>query len=163
VVYETQGLAEAALACYLKAIAVDANYLSAYSNLALLYEGKRDLEKAAYYWAKRAELGPGNDPWTEKARQRLQDIRLVLSEGFVQELREQEVVGLVKDVETKKACLGKDRKALARSYFEKAKEKFKLNDEVNAWKLAVDASQLDPENSEIREFIERVQLRILSH
>ncbi|MFA4889006.1 MAG: tetratricopeptide repeat protein [Candidatus Omnitrophota bacterium] len=162
IVYEGRGMSDEAEKFYLKAAKADPSYLSPYTNLALLYEAKRNLEKAAYYWGKRADLGLPEDPWTEKARARLDDISLVQSANPLQDIREREVIGLLKDIAAEKANLGKDKIAQARQYFSRAKAKFKQGDEVTAWKLAVDASQLDPENSEIQEFIDRVQLRMMS-
>ncbi|MDD5097631.1 MAG: tetratricopeptide repeat protein, partial [Candidatus Omnitrophica bacterium] len=57
VVYEAAGFNDRAEESYLKALKIDPNYLSAYSNLAFFYENKRDLEKAAFFWQKRADLG----------------------------------------------------------------------------------------------------------
>lgn len=160
VVYEARGLVERAEESYLKSIKVDPNYLSVYSNLALLYENKRQLDKASLYWSKRAELGSPDDPWTQKAKQRLRDINL--SQGGLSESKEQEIIGLMKDIATQKSILRQDNKKLAKVYFEKAKLKFQKGDEVNALKEAINASQLDPSNTQIDEFIKKIQIRLLS-
>lgn len=162
VVYESKGFLDRAEDSYLKASKIDPNLLSAYSNLALIYENKRDLNKAAYYWEKRAIMGFADDPWTEKARQRFSDINLVLSKRPVEDMREQEVIGLLKDTEVHKSLLKKSDKELAKSYFKEAKRLYKSGNEVTALKIAIDAQQLDPANTEIEEFIEKVQRRILS-
>lgn len=172
VIYEAKGLTDLAEECYLESIRIDPDYLSAYSNLALLYENKRELKKAAYYWKKRAELGSPGDPWTEKARKRLEDINLVLSDKPQEYTREQEVVGLLKDVANKKAAVKKamlkkgafkkDNKDLAREHFEKAIRQLEKQDYATAIKEALDAQQLDPSNQEIERFIEKVQTRALS-
>lgn len=163
IIYEAKGFIDRAEECYLKAIKIDSGYLSAYTNLALLYENKRQLNKAAFYWKKRAESGLPDDPWTEKARERLEDISLVLSNRpIAEDAREQTVVEFLKDVAKQKSLLKKDDKALARHYFERAKQKFKKGDEVTALKLAIDAAQLDSSNAEIEEFIKKTQTRLLS-
>lgn len=162
IIYEAKGLINQAEESYLKAIKIDPRNLGAFTNLALLYEGKRDLEKAGFYWQKRVELGLPFDPWTEKAKKRLNDIRLVLSDRPFEEFREQEVIELMKEVGTQKSTQKKDNKEQAKAYFAKAKLSFKKGAEVTALKLAIDASQLDPSNLEIVEFINKIQARLLS-
>jgi len=162
VVLEAKGFTDRAEECYKRSIQTDPNYFSAYSNLALLYEGQRDLETAAFYWEKRAKLGMPDDPWTKKARARLNDIRLVLSDKPFEEAQEQEVVDLMRNVSSRKAAVRKDNKTLAKSYFNKAKLYYKKGDEVTALKLAIDASQLDPSNEKIEEFVNKIQSRVLS-
>lgn len=161
IIYEAKGLIDLAEENYLKSIEIDPMYLSTYSNLALLYENKRDLEKAAFYWEKRAQLGSLNDPWKEKARQRLADIRLVLSKRPVEDAREQEAIGLMKDVTVYKSRLREDNKALSQEYFEKAKLSYNKGDSATAIKKALNAQYLDPANEEIEKFIEKVQTRAL--
>ena len=161
VIYETKGEASRAEESYLKSIQLDPAYLSAYSNLALFYEHKRDLKKAAYYWGKRAQLGLPDDPWTQKAQQRLDDIRLVLGEK-VDARREIQVMDLVRKTSDEKSLLRKDDKALARSHLDKARQYYKRNQNVLALREAINAKQLDSENVEINEFIEKVEKRLLS-
>lgn len=163
IIYEAKGFIDRAEEYYLKSIDINPNYASAYSNLALLYESKRDLDKAAVYWKKRIELGLPNDPWTQKARKRLEDISLVLSDKpFEQEIREQEVVELMKDMAIQKAILRKDDKELSKNHFEKAKQSYDREDYATAIKEALDAQQLNPANKEIEKFIDKVQTRALS-
>lgn len=77
VIFEASGLTEEAEAFYLRALKLDPKYLGAYSNLAFLYEGKRDLNRAGFYWKKRWELGSISDPWTNKAKSRFFDLTRV--------------------------------------------------------------------------------------
>ncbi|MFH1198641.1 MAG: tetratricopeptide repeat protein [Candidatus Omnitrophota bacterium] len=161
IIYEANGDIERAGQSYLKAITIDPNYTSAYSNLALLYENNRDLDKAAYYWGKRVELGDPADPWTEKARQRPQDIKISLA-GSSNE-RENNVLSMVTDVNKQKELERTDDKALANKYLNKARQLHRKGDNSTALKVAIDAQQLDPTNDEIEKFIEDLQLRILSH
>ncbi len=162
IIYEAQGQMDRAEESYLKSINIDPAYLSACTNLALLYEGKRDFTKAAFYWEKRAVLGSSDDPWTEKARKRLEDIRMVSAKTPLRDTREQEVVELLKDVVNKKAILKKDDFALAREHFDKAKKCYDKQDYPTAIKEALDAQQLDPNNKEIENFIDKARLRALS-
>jgi tetratricopeptide (TPR) repeat protein len=162
IIYEADGLIDAAEESYLKCINIDPTYLSAYSNLAILYENKRDLEQSAFYWKKRMELGSPGDPWTEKARQRLLDMHLVLSKRPLEDTKEQEVAGFLTEVEIQKSKLRRDNKELAKNYFEKAKLNFNKGNEISAYKMALDASQLDPANKEIEDFIEKIQTQLLS-
>jgi Flp pilus assembly protein TadD len=161
IIYEAKGLIDLAEENYLESIKIDPMFLSTYSNLALLYENKRDLEKAAFYWEKRAQLGALNDPWKQKARQRVADIRSVISKMPLEDAREQEVIGLMKDVAVYKSRLRKDNKALSQEHFEKAKRSYNKGDFVTAIKEALDAQYLDPANEEIEKFIEKAQTRAL--
>lgn len=161
VIYEANGQIDRAEDSYLQSIKTDPNYLSAYSNLALLYEHKRDLKKAAFYWQKRVKLGSPDDPWTERARKRLEDIRLVLGDMGIG-VGEQEVVDLTQNILDQKALLRQSNKELAKYYFKKAKVSYKKGDEIGAFRQAVDAFQLDPNNDEIQEFIAKLQTRLLS-
>lgn len=162
VIYEAKGMLDRAEESYLKAVRIDPYYLSTYTNLALFYEDKRELGKAAYCWKKRAELGDFNDPWTQKARQRLADIKLSLSPRPVQETREQDVLKLMKDVANEKYIVRHDDKMLAKKHFRKAKESYEKDDYATAVKEALDAQYMDPDNKEIRDFIEKAQHRALS-
>lgn len=161
IIYEAKGMPERAEENYLKAIKINPNYLSAYSNLALFYEGRRDLKQAALYWQKRIELGPQGDPWTEKAKTRLEDIRLVLG-GKNTDPYEGNVISLMNDVLVQKAALKGDDKALAKKYLEKARLSYKKGDSLTAIKEAGDAKALDPSNREIDEFLDKVRIRMLS-
>jgi Flp pilus assembly protein TadD len=162
VIYEASGLSERAEESYLKSIRFDPTLLSAYVNIALFYEKKRDLEKAEFYWAKRAELGSPDNPWKQKAANRVKDIRTVLSSSPVSDARETEVLGLIKDVAKYKSTVNRDDKALARDHFNKAKQSFNRGDLATAIKEALDAQYLDQDNPEIEAFIEKTELRALS-
>lgn len=163
IIYEAKGLNDRAEENYLKAVSIDSSYLSACTNLALFYENKRDFNKAEFYWGKRAALGSPDDPWTEKAKMRLEDIRIVSTKPlpFKYE-REQEVVDLLKEVSVKKTLLKNDNKALSREHFDKAKKSYERQDYPTAIKEALDAQYLDPDNLEIRNFIDKAQVRALS-
>jgi tetratricopeptide (TPR) repeat protein len=162
VLMEGAGQPDRAEQLYLKSIQVDPNYLSAYTNLAMLYETKRELDRAAQYWDKRAKLGDPEDPWTLKAKQRLSDLNLVLSKTPVDDIREQEIINLTKDIANKKDVLNKSDAAMARDNFAKAKRFYEKGDLASALKKALDARQLDPSNDEIENFIEKVQRRALT-
>ncbi len=161
VIYEAMGDSQRAEESYLKAVKIDPGFLSPYTNLALICEGRRDLKGAEVYWKKRAELGSSDDPWTEKARQRYNDIVMV-EEGKPADLREQEVIGLTQEVASTKELSKSDNKELAKMHFAKAKEYYRKNDEVTALREALDAQVLDPSNREIQEFVAKVQRRLLS-
>lgn len=80
VIYETYGWLDRAEESYKKAISIDSNFLSAYSNLALLYENKKDFKSAYYYWKMRVDLGSECDPWTNKAKERIDKLVQFLPE-----------------------------------------------------------------------------------
>lgn len=159
IVYDLEGSTELAKENYLKCANLDPHYVSAYTNLALLYESKRDLSKAAFYWDKRVRLGLEDDPWTQKAKKRLEDLRTVMSANPLEYANEQATIKRLKDDESARR---KDNAGFALSLFEEAKAKFKKGDLVGSLKLAIDAKQLDPDNDKIDEFISKVQRRALS-
>lgn len=170
VIYEIRGFPGAAEESYLKAIQIDPLYLSSYSNLALLYENKHMLDKAAVYWQKRVELGSADDPWTRKAEERLQDIRLVSVDKTPPLSREQEIFALSEEVATAKSKpepgtlmpVERDNQARALRYFEQAQASYARGDGVTALKEALEAQQCDPTNKRVLTFIEELQKKLLS-
>lgn len=161
VLYEGMGDTRRAEDSYLKAIKIDPDFLSPYTNMALICEDRRDFKDAKLYWKKRAELGSLDDPWTEKARQRLNDI-IMVEEGKPGDLREQEVISLTSEVLDKKTLLRSDNLELSKMHFNQAKDYYRKGDELTAFREALDAQVLDPSNREIQEFVEKVQRRLLS-
>jgi tetratricopeptide (TPR) repeat protein len=177
VIYEAKGLTDRAEKCYLMAIQIDPVYASPYANLALLCEGKRDLVMAAFYWGKRAALGDPADPWTAKAKQRFEDVRLVLGDSSLS-LHEQEVLEFmsqttarktaVKEAEyekvtrSKPAIVKKDPSLQqAKDLFWQAHVEYEAGNYEEALKKAVDAYLLDPENKNITDFIDKLQTMLL--
>lgn len=103
IIYEARGLLGLAEANYLEAIRRDSGYASAYSNLALLYENKNDLNKAFSCWQKRLELGMPADPWTEKAKAKIDELIQRIPE-LKRDFIEKEALNLIKAInEEKKA------------------------------------------------------------
>jgi len=162
IIYESKGDNDRAMDSYFRAVKIDPFYESAYTNMALLYESKGDLVNAAACWQKRSELGSLDDPWTQKAIARLRDIKLSMSDGYMQDNKEQKVLELMKDMAVYKEELGKDDKALSRDHFMKAKRSYKEGDLATAMKEALDAQYFDQDNKEIEKFIEKTQTRALS-
>lgn len=72
ILYEQKGLNEKAKMEYLEALKINPHYVRAHSNLALLYEKSGDNNKAYYHWKQRVQLGRPDDPWTDKAKQRME-------------------------------------------------------------------------------------------
>ena len=182
IIYEAKGLVDRAEESYLKALKIDGHYLSAYSNLALLYENKHELDKAAACWQKRAEIGPANDPWTQRAKARLEDINLVLGKRPNVVTREQEILNFMHDVSVNLATIKKekkkklkeakavkldkkikqDNKDIAKDHYEQAKISYEKGDYVIALQEAMEAQQMDPSNKSVNTFIEELQRRLLS-
>jgi tetratricopeptide (TPR) repeat protein len=162
VVYEALGLFEDAEENYQKAIKMDPLYSSTYTNLALFYESQRDFEKAAIYWGKRVEMGDQDDPWTQKAANRLRDIRSSLSTKPFADEREEEVLGLMKDIAENKTEFKPGDKNIAQAHFKAAKISFDRGNLALAIKEALDAQYLDENNPEIEEFIEKAERRALT-
>lgn len=169
ILYEANLDPERAEGAYLKAIEINPRLLGAYSNLASLYESRRDLQKAAYYWQKRADMGLADDPWTQKAQQRIEDIRMVLAVNPESYKLQKETLSMTASVNQDKArqkarkeLLKKDDKAKAMDCLEQARALYYKGDEVAALKVAIDAQQLDSGNDEIQEFVDHVQNRVLT-
>jgi len=156
VTYELTGQKERAEEVYLQAVNIDPDFASTYSNLASLYEERQDLEQAALYWEKRIELGSGNDAWTQKAIAHLDELNLMLGKPS-----RTEVKSFAKEIAAQRLLVQKDAKELAKVYLEKAKTSYNRGEDVAALKEASDAMALDSSNSEIIEFVERVQKKLL--
>ncbi|MFH0855777.1 MAG: tetratricopeptide repeat protein [Candidatus Omnitrophota bacterium] len=109
IIYEAKGDIGRAEENYLRVLKIEPSFPGAYTNLACLYENKRELEKAVYYWKKRVELGDPDDPWTFKAWQRLEDVRLALSGNPEEEARRRETIDLIREVSDSKKSAGKAR------------------------------------------------------
>lgn len=89
IAYEALGQQENARTSYLKCVEINPHCLSAYANLAALAEQAGDLPQAIAYWTKRVQLGPPKDPWTEKAKQRLDRLTDRRSAGVLAQEQEQ--------------------------------------------------------------------------
>lgn len=176
IIFEAKGQTDRAQASYIQAIKISPQYLSPYSNLAMLYEVKRDLVLAAFYWGKRAMLGPPDDPWTVKAKQRFDDIRLVLGVAKV-DTREQEILDFMNEALAKKNAAKEEAYSRTRTpreptippdaqrakdFFWKAKLSYEVGDYELALKEAVNAHLLDPSNDAITEFMDKLQTLVLS-
>ena len=169
VLYETKGVKDKAEENYLKAVQVDPYYQSAYFNLANLYEEQGDLRKAAEFWKKRVKLGAAHDRWTEKARQRLANIGMII-EDIGQELKQEETADLIKSLSTDKDYLEKKagevitrQKQRADMLFVGAQAYYSKGDFTAALKDAGSAHFLDPANSEIEKFIDKVRAQLSAH
>jgi len=173
VVLEGLGRIEEARDMYLKAIKVDPNYVNSYSNLAIIYEGEGNYTEALNYWMKRATFGAPDDPWTEAARRRIDDITAAYpdaynssSQMFKSRLKgsEREVVSLGMNAEEAAVISQQslDNKTRAANYLARAKENFAKGRHVEALKEATYAEYLDPDdNLMIKAFIEQVRRKLL--
>ncbi|MDD4900303.1 MAG: hypothetical protein PHT31_01180 [Candidatus Omnitrophica bacterium] len=163
IIAEAEGDLPSAEEYYLRCIGADPGFLSAYSNLALLYETQRNLKKAQFFWEKRAELGLPDEPWTLKAQQRVEDIKVATGQkqGELAALGEKEVADLAEGIAAQKKLIREDDKAAARIYFERAKKHYDTGDTLQAYREALDAMQLDSDNLRIVEFVDKLQNRLL--
>jgi len=165
VVYENKGMLDKAEQYYLKALDLDPYYLPAYSNLASLYEQRGDLKKAAEYWQKRIRLGLPDDPWTIKAIQHLENIALVVKE-ISQRLQEEEALSLMEETKDKLSQRSADLKRLTstqkkvKEYLDRAEINYRKNNYTAALNDASVAKHLDPSNTEVDTFIEKVHNKI---
>ena len=148
---------------YLKAIEIAPNYPNSYSNLALLYEGQKDYANALLYWIKRSTLGNPEDPWTEIARKRLEDILRLTPEAY-NKVRQQYKENLPpqKGLSNEDTTFNIDtNKIAALIYLARAKENFSKGDYISALKEATIAEYLDSSNAEISAFINKISKAML--
>ncbi|MEI6632096.1 MAG: tetratricopeptide repeat protein, partial [bacterium] len=169
VILEGLGRIEEAKEMYFKAIKVDPDYVNSYSNLAIIYEGEGNYTEALNYWMKRATFGAPDDPWTEAARRRIDDITEAYPEAYSassQQFKsrlmasEREVVSL--DMNAEEAAVvsqqNLDNRTRAANYLKRAKDNFAKGQYVEALKEATYAEYLDPDdNLMIKSFIGQVR------
>jgi len=158
---EALGNILAAEEAYKVAIMVDPGYLGAYYNLASLYQGQRMFEEAATYWEKRIDLGDPNDPWTERASERLNDVYYALGKD-IDVVQENKAVDLALDISDQKELMRSDNLEAAKVYMGRAKGHYQRDELAEAFRDGISAMQLDPRNEEISEFVEKIQLRLLT-
>jgi hypothetical protein len=72
------------------------------------------------------------------------------------------VISLTKDLLNKKSIIKQDNAKLAKEHLSRAKLYYVKGDEINAIKEAIDAKSLDPANTDINDFIDKVQRRLLT-
>ena len=75
IIYFYLGVYDKAIEEFHKAIALDSAYLAVYSNLATLYEQIGDNQKAIEYWQRRVDASKSNDVWTQKAKQKVNELK----------------------------------------------------------------------------------------
>jgi tetratricopeptide (TPR) repeat protein len=147
IVYESAGVLERAEESYLKAIKADPNYLSSYTNLALFYEGKRDLDRAAFYWKKRVELGNPDDPWTKRAKDRLNDLAQV-SPHYRQMVIESETISLMRKVTQEKLARQREGLKQAAQYYAGAKDLYRDGNYQKAMESIEKSLAITPQDKE---------------
>jgi len=159
VIYEAKGNIEQAESYYQKCLTISPDYLSAYSNLALLYENKGELDKAAFYWKKRADLGASDDPWTVKAKSKL-DKLMPLAPSLRENYKRLEMAELERKVQEQKRINKEEEIRAAHKHFEEAK-KFYGNAEYNKAKSEVEVSlSLNPEDESALKLTDLIKKRI---
>ncbi len=159
IIYETYGWIDRAEQSYLQAIKFDQNFLSPYSNLALLYENKQDLNKAYFYWKKRAELGLPNDPWTQKAKNKIDELIQALPD-LRQALIEKEAIALMEEIIEKKRSKQLEDMKEAKKHFEVATELYRKNE----YKLAIDELNsylsLNPQDKDALAMLDKAKTKL---
>jgi len=129
--------------------------------LASLYQGQRKLEKAAVYWEKRIDLGDPKDSWTQRAQARLNDVYFALGKD-IDVVKEAKVVDLALDIADQRELMRADDKEAAKMYLVRARGHYQRDELTEAFHDGITAMQLDPGNYEISEFVEKIQLRLLT-
>ena len=87
IVLESLGNFSEAEKAYKTALRLNPRLVSVHSNLALLYEKMSRMDEAAAHWTARVNLGPPDDPWVNKARQKLESYHFPVPESSVEAAR----------------------------------------------------------------------------
>jgi tetratricopeptide (TPR) repeat protein len=151
IVLEAKGNSAQAKEAYLKAVSLDQNCLGAYYNLAALYEKEGDLDKAAYYWKMRVNLGDWSDNWTWKANEHLQSIE---AKSGLDTKGAPPTGDLARGAEP-------NPKRDAQYHLNRGRQYLAAGDYTAALKEFNAAIILDPNNTEIEELLEDAQRRVL--
>ncbi len=159
VIYEAKGWMDRAEDAYLRTLRIDPNCLSAYSNLAMFYENKRELNKAAELWLKRVELGKPQDPWTEKARKRLDDLTEVIPE-LKQRVVEEQVADLANKVKQDKQNRKLEDAKKVQGYLDAARKLEKKSDYRQAMDEVKQALSLDHQNKEALSLSDEIKAKL---
>ena len=80
VVLESLGNLQEAEEAYKSAVTLKPDFGAAHSNLASLYEETGRTKEAAEHWSARIRLGPPDDPWVIKAREKVTHYQLPITE-----------------------------------------------------------------------------------
>jgi len=156
VVYDLMGMPDLAEQAYLQALKMNPRYLNVYSNLAMLYEARKDFSQAAYYWNRRAMLGDPKDPWTQNAKKRLDALTFMVPE-LKQKFMEQESINLMQQVEQQKKVKKEQDLKSAIQHLDLANKAFKSGD----YKKTIEEAQLslsfNPKTEEARALVEKAQ------
>jgi Flp pilus assembly protein TadD len=155
-IYDARGLIDLAEQSYLKAIKLDKNFLSPYSNLAFIYENKRDLEKAAFYWKKRIELGSPQDFWTQKAIARLEDLNQVVP-NLKQKKLELETLRLAREASEQKRMQKIEVQAQANRRLEEARKYFYKNEYKKSIEELVAVLSVVPQDEQALELLDEAK------
>ena len=75
IIYFYLGVYDKAIEEFQKAINLDKEYLATYSNLATVYEQIGNNQKAIECWQKRVKASKSNDVWTQKAKQKIEELK----------------------------------------------------------------------------------------
>ncbi len=90
VILESLGKLSEAEEVYKRALRFKPGLTEAYSNLAFLYEKQGKVQEAGEHWTARVRLhvGPSDDPWVLKAREKLIQYNLPVPKPLAEELRQ---------------------------------------------------------------------------
>jgi len=123
IAYETLDELELAEDSYKKCLEIDRNYLAVYTNLAFLYEKKRQYKKAAFFWKKRSDLGDPREYWTKKAKKNLKELS-AFSKDIKEMLIQDEADQLTQEIDDKKTSERIEKLARAKKHFQNGKKYF---------------------------------------
>jgi len=159
IVCEMKGYLDKAEEAYKRAIQIDPEYLASYSNLALLYERKSDILKAAEFWRKRIQLGDLSELWTQKAKERLKALGIISPE-IRRIILEEEATDLSRHILEEKRRAEEERKVKIKTHFDLGMSYYLKGDYQEAQKEFKEALTLDPQNSEIKELLDKLTHKV---
>ncbi|MDD5347523.1 MAG: tetratricopeptide repeat protein [Candidatus Omnitrophica bacterium] len=190
IILTIKGQTERAKEMYLRSIAIAPSYPHAYSNLALVYEEEGDFPGALQCWRIRANLGSSDDPWTQVARRRTQELadahpgvyeKVLAGQYSLETPQTSRPAQALSPADTglsaarfarpERVTLFSDEGvvpesssqggAYALDYLARAKDHYANGEYVQALREATIAEYMDPSNQEISSFVQQIREAIL--
>ena len=156
VIFEQTGFLIKAEEHYLKAIQTDPSYLPPYLNLGYLYQNSGHLDRAFEYFKLRYELAEPGDPWGEKAKQALLQIRPEYKKKFLYE----EVALLNQELSDRAVRQFSDTVERSQKHFERGETYFEQEEYQRALTEFELALQLTPQNPKLIKARKKVILEL---
>lgn len=144
IIYESLGSPQMAEEAYQKVIMLMPGFTGSYSNLALLYESQNQMDRAVFYWANRAELGPSDDPWRMKAKNRYDQLM-----ESMPEIRNKQVEFEASELMNKVSSEKRITKLQIQKYLDLSRQLFHQGDYISSLQELEKVLEIEPENNDV--------------